>query len=150
MQPTTITLTDFIKANLHQLTPTRPLIVPMTNITITSADFDHVAEGSRLGEILSCTADMHWVSLRLAIIAMLRQNNEDVNAPMLYARIVNSPPKPYLTVPTRAIIVFERDGYYQVCDCAVHSGIFIKWVQQIPTCPEAIALARQWVKDYQS
>lgn len=59
-------LARFIINNLHQLTDTRPLIVPLTDITITRADFEAVADGNTLAEILSCPADIDWVALKLA------------------------------------------------------------------------------------
>lgn len=65
-QITRYELARFIVNNLHQLTDTRPLIVPFSTITITRADFERVADGNTLADILSCPADIDWVALKLA------------------------------------------------------------------------------------
>lgn len=142
-------LTRFIRKHLHELTETRPLIVPLTDITITCADFERVSDGMTLGEALSSPADMEWIAFRLALVAMTR-HEERVDAPMIFAVVVNSSPKPYLTVNKRAIIVYARNGIYEVCDCAADDGIRIKWVQKCVTRNEALILARDWVRHYQS
>lgn len=144
----TYEIARFIISNLHTLTETRPLIVPRSDMTITRADFERVADGMTLGEALSSPADMEWIAFRLALVAMTR-HEERVDAPMIFV-VVNSPPKPYLTVSKRAIIVYARNGVYEVCDCTADDGIRIKWVRKCVTRAEALVIARDWVRHYQS
>lgn len=139
---TTSNIANYIKAHLHQLGNTRHIIIPATNITITRADFERVADGITLGDILSCEADIDWVAHRLSIIVQLRQADNDTDQTIVFARLVKD----------RAIVVFATDNGYDVCDCLVIGGfmdaILIKWVQTRATRADARLLANQWVTDY--
>ncbi|MCU0481671.1 MAG: hypothetical protein MUE54_10735 [Anaerolineae bacterium] len=59
----------FIESNLHTLTPTRPIIIPLAQIVITIDDFNHASNYQSLGEILSDPAKMELVVADLALVA---------------------------------------------------------------------------------
>lgn len=60
---------NHIENHLHELTPTRPLIIPMANAIITTEDFSEVAGSQTLGEVLSDPAKTELVTGELALIA---------------------------------------------------------------------------------
>jgi len=58
-----------IESHLHELALSRPIIIPLTNITITVDDFNRVAQYHTLGEVLANPAMTELVCADLAIIA---------------------------------------------------------------------------------
>jgi hypothetical protein len=59
---------EHIENHLHELTPTRPLILPLTNVIITVADFEQ-ASAWELRDVLASRALTELVVADLAIIA---------------------------------------------------------------------------------
>ena len=51
------------------------------SMSITRADFEAIADGNTLDEILSCEADMEWVAIRLAHVAITPCSPEYDDAP---------------------------------------------------------------------
>jgi hypothetical protein len=62
-------ISNYIESHLHELTPTRPITVPLTNVTITIDDFNKASGWRTLGEVLADPALTELVVADLTIIA---------------------------------------------------------------------------------
>lgn len=141
-----------IIANLHSL-GSGVITIPHTNIVITRADFEMVAEGNTFEEILSCPADWGWVANRLVTIGLLKSSTDNPldGGKLVSVKFLTGKPTKYLQAPNRIIMVVEHPTHWSVCDCAnygISTGAKIKWIQKCSTKADASLLARHWASSY--
>lgn len=61
-----------IEARLHELTPSRPIVISWANIAITHADFMAAANGEQMGDVLENPFKMKLVLDELDAVANSR------------------------------------------------------------------------------